>query len=99
MKIWDVRKVNEGAALQTMTLNNTGTVNKMQFDPIFGKLLMAHDKNMIRLFSVEQGTELDHYKLTNNKQLSTVQFLPLTRQAATPGIIALPKRRHNFLYF
>lgn len=60
----------------------------MQFDPIFGKLFMIHDKNMIRLFSVEHGNELDHYKQTNNKQLITAQFLPLT-QASTPGIIAL----------
>ena len=72
VKIWDVRRVNEGASLQTLTLHNSGStlaLSKIQFDPVFGKLIMTQDQNMIRLFSVEHGTELDHYKC-NRKLIS-----------------------------
>jgi len=58
VKIWDVRQV--GDPLKVLALNNMGSVSKMQFDPIYGKLLMTQDKNMIRLFSADHGTELDH---------------------------------------
>lgn len=64
VKIWDVRKVSEGQPLQTLNLQNSGSLPllKIQFDPTFGKLLMTQDKNMVRLFSVDRGCELDHYK-------------------------------------
>ena len=51
---------------------------------------------MIRLFSVEQGKELDVYKCS--RKLISAQFLPL-RDSSAPGIIALPQRSLNFMYF
>ena len=41
VKIWDVRKVNEGTSLQTLALNNSVALNRIQFDPVFGKLFMT----------------------------------------------------------
>ena len=61
VKIWDVRKVNESTSMQTvdlkntLALRNTVALNKIQFDPVFGKLFMTQDQNMIRLFSVDTG--------------------------------------------
>ena len=37
------------------------TLKKIQFDPNFGKLLMTQDQNTVRLFKVEDCTELDCY--------------------------------------
>lgn len=51
---------------------------------------------MIRLFSVDQGSELDVYKCS--RKLTSAQFIPF-REANVPGIIALPQRSLNFLYF
>lgn len=62
LKFWDLRKVTESSPLKTITLNNQGQVslNKIQFDPVYGKLLMTQDVSVIRLFSVDHGTELDY---------------------------------------
>ena len=87
VKIWDVRRVTEGAPLQTLALNNSVALNKIQFDPVFGKLFMTQDSNMVRLFSADHGYELDHFKCS--RKLVYAQFLPL-RESSAPGIIALP---------
>ena len=43
VKIWDVRKINEETALQTLALTNSGSLalTRMEFDPVFGKLFMT----------------------------------------------------------
>lgn len=98
MRIWDIRKVQEGKPFQTLALNSSGAVSKMQFDPVYGKLFMLHDKNTIRLYSVDHGTELDNFTQSNNKSIIQAKFLPL-RNSQTLGLIALPQRSHNYLYF
>lgn len=62
LKLWDLRKVSESSPLKVIALANQGqaSLNKIQFDPVYGKLLMTQDASVVRLFSVDHGTELDH---------------------------------------
>ena len=46
VRIWDVRRVAEGKPLQSLALNKQGVLqssqlSKIEFDPVFGKLLMT----------------------------------------------------------
>ena len=70
------------------------SLKNLQFDPIFGKLMLAQDREKLKLLSIYDSYELDSI---SSQKILTSQFIPL-RDATSPGIIMLPERSSNFLY-
>ena len=96
VKFWDRRKFSEGCPELASFVTHGPAIKKMQFDPVYGKLFMAQDRDTVRLFKADDCQELDEYRHTR-QELVTSQFLPF-RDAGAPGLILLPNRSSSFVY-
>lgn len=94
VKLWDARKFDASSELYSAEVG-ASALKQLQFDPVFGQLLLAQDKQTVRLLRASDLFKLDEY--TNKKQLLSSQFLPF-KGASSPGVIALPDRSSNFIY-
>lgn len=69
-------------------------LRNISFDPEFGKLLAAQDKDSVKLLRVDDLSLLDSYE---KKNIVSCQFLPF-RQCGSPGLVVLPDKSPNFIY-
>ena len=95
VKFWDRRKFADGCPVASF-VSPGSAIKKMQFDPVYGKLFMAQDRDTVRLYKADDGQELDLYPHARH-ELVTSQFLPF-RDAGAPGLILLPNRSSSFVY-
>lgn len=93
VKLWDLRRISEGQEFRVIE-TGLSSVRNLAFDPLFGKLMLAQDREKLKLLSIFDSYELD--SISSQKML-TSQFIPL-REASSPGIVMLPERSSNFIY-
>jgi hypothetical protein len=73
-------------------------LRQIQFDPQYGKLLLAQDKDTVKLFSVNNHQELDFFQTSRLKNFTSSSFFPFREEHASPGVIVLPQNSSNFIY-
>lgn len=93
LKLWDYRKFDLGCEIQTRELDGLNLRN-IGFDPIYGKLLFAQDKDSVKLLKTDDLSLLDTY---DKKNISSCQFLPFS-ECGSPGLVLLPEKSSNFIY-
>ena len=96
VKFWDRRKFADGSPELTSFVTQGSAIKKMEFDPVYGKLFMAQDRDTVRLLRADDCQELDYYHHSRH-ELVTSQFLPF-RGAGAPGLILLPNRSSSYVY-